>query len=72
MAVDDLPGSPNPTVNLSGIPASQDTFRSTRQFSVVDKVEGQERHISMALNRVIDHLVPWIRTLDKAHLLSFT
>src|SRR3989442_8587166 len=61
MAVDDLPRSANPTVDLGGIPASQDTFRSTCQFSVVDKIERQERHISMALNLGIDHVVPWIR-----------
>src|SRR5882762_2743115 len=61
MAVDDLPRPANPTVDLSGIPASQDTFRSTRQFSVIDKVERQEGHISMALNLGIDHLAPWIR-----------
>ncbi len=61
MAVDDLPRPANPTINLGGIPASQDTFRSTCQFSVVDKIERQERHISMALNLGIDHVVPWIR-----------
>jgi len=60
MAVDDLPRPANPTINLGGIPASQDTFRSTWQFSVVDKVEPQERHISMVLNLGIEHVVPWI------------
>src|SRR5713101_572522 len=61
MAVDYLPRPANPTVDLGGIPASNDTFRSIRQFSIVDKVERQERHISMALNLGIDHVVPWIR-----------
>jgi hypothetical protein len=61
MAVDDLPRPANPTVDLSGITASQDTFRIARQFSVVDKVESEERHISMTLNFGINHLVPWIR-----------
>src|SRR6266550_388499 len=61
MAVDDLPRPANPTVDLSGIPASPDMFRSTPQFSVIDKVERQEGHISMALNLGINHLVPWIR-----------
>jgi len=31
----------NPTIDLGGIPANQDTFRSIRQFSVIDKVECQ-------------------------------
>jgi hypothetical protein len=61
MAVDDLPRPATPTVDLSGIPASQDTFRSTRQFFVVDKVERQEHHVSMALNLGIDHLISRIR-----------
>src|SRR6266576_5519035 len=60
MAVDDLPRPGNPTVDLSGIPASQDTFRSTWQYSVIDKVEHQKGHISLALNLGINHLVPWI------------
>jgi hypothetical protein len=69
MAVDGLPRPANPTVDLSRILASQDTFRSPRHFSVVDKVEHQARHISMALNLGIDHLVPWIREpgLDFPH-----
>src|SRR5256884_284687 len=37
MAMDDLPRHANPTIDLGGIPASQDTFRSLRQFSVIDK-----------------------------------
>jgi hypothetical protein len=59
--MDDLPRPANPTIDLGGIPASQDTFRSIRQFSVIDKVECQERYISMTLNLGIDHVVPWIR-----------
>src|SRR5258708_37417087 len=50
MAIDDLPRPANSTIDLGGIPASQDTFRSIRQFSVIDKVECQERYISMTLN----------------------
>src|SRR6266850_7207062 len=61
MAMDDLPRPANPTIDLGGIPASQDTFRSIRQFSVIDKVEYQERYICMTLNLGIDHVVPWIR-----------
>src|SRR2546429_5353337 len=61
MAMDDLPRPANPTIDLGGIPASQDTFRSIRQFSVIDKVECQERYISMTPNIGIDHVVPWIR-----------
>jgi hypothetical protein len=61
MAMDDLPSPANPTISFGGIPASQDTFRSIRQFSVIDKVECQERYISMTLNLGIDHVVPWIR-----------
>src|SRR5438552_1065260 len=61
MAMDDLPRPANPTIDLGGIPASQDTFRSIRQLSVIDKVERQERYISMTLNLGIDHVVPWIR-----------
>src|SRR6267378_5783037 len=61
MAMDDLPRPTNPTIDLGGIPASQDTFRSIRQFSVIDKVECQKRYISMTLNLGIDHVVPWIR-----------
>ena len=49
---------PMRTVDLGGIPASQDTFRSIWQFSTVGKVERQERHISMAPNLGIDHVVP--------------
>jgi hypothetical protein len=60
MAMDGLPRPANPTIDLGGIPASQDTFRSIRQFSVIDKVECQERYISMTLNLGIDHVVPWI------------
>src|SRR5260370_3346780 len=59
--MDDLQRPANPTIDLGGIPASQDTFRSIRQFSVIDKVECQERYISMTLNLGIDHVVPWIR-----------
>ena len=59
MAMDDLPRPANPTIDLGGIPASQDTFRSIRQFSVIDKVECQKRYISMTLNLGIDHVVPW-------------
>jgi len=61
MAVDDLPRPANPTIDLGGIPASQDTFPSIRQFSVIDKVERQERYISMTLNLGIEHVAPWIR-----------
>ena len=61
MAVDDLPCPANPTIDLGGIPASQDTFRSIRQFSVIDKVECQKRYISKTLNFGIDHVVSWIR-----------
>src|SRR5882757_804803 len=61
MAMNDLPRPPNPTIDLGGIPASQDTFRRIRQFSVIDKVECQERYISMTLKLGIDHVVPWIR-----------
>src|SRR5258708_8122350 len=61
MAMDDLPRPANPTIDLGGIPASQDTFRSIRQFSVIDKVECQKRYISKTLNFGIDHVVSWIR-----------
>jgi hypothetical protein len=47
--MDDLPRPANPTIDLGGIPASQDTLRSIRQFSVIDKVECQERDIPMTL-----------------------
>src|SRR6266436_8845329 len=60
MAMDHLPRPANPTIDLGGIPASQDTFRTIRQFSVIDKVERQERYISMTLNLGIDHVVPCI------------
>src|SRR6266480_4930584 len=30
-----------------------------RQFSLIDKVDCQERYISMTLNLGIDHVVPW-------------
>src|SRR5438874_1897488 len=60
MAVDDLPRPATSTINLGGIPTSQDTFRSPWQLSVVDKIERQKRHIAMALNLGIDHVVPWI------------
>jgi len=43
MAVDDLPRPANPTINLGGIPASQDTFRSTRRFFVVELPSMDER-----------------------------
>ena len=64
MAVDDCARPANATVDLGGIPASQNTFRSIRQVSVVDKVERQERHISMALNLGVDYLVPAIDVSD--------
>jgi len=60
MAMDHLPRPANPTIDLGGIPATQDTFRSIRQFSVIDKFECQKRYISMTLNLGIDHVVPWI------------
>src|SRR6267143_3679967 len=62
MAMDDLPRPANPTIDLGGIPARQDTFRSILQFSIIDKVECQERYISMTLDLGIDHVVPWIRS----------
>src|SRR5204863_7610489 len=48
MAVDDLPFPVNPTVDFCRIPASQHAFRSIRQFSIIDKVERQERDIDLA------------------------
>lgn len=34
MAMDDLPRPANPTIDLRGIPASQDTFRTRLRLSV--------------------------------------
>src|SRR5688572_23940791 len=72
MTVDDLPRPVRPAVDLCGIPASQDTFRSPRRSSVIDKVERQERYISMTLHLGIDHVVPWmckrrLHTLHRRH-----
>jgi len=50
----------NPTIDLGGIPANQETFRRAfGSFPLIDKVDCQERYISMTLNLGIDHVVPW-------------
>src|SRR6266545_2495646 len=56
MAVDDLPFSSNPSVNLRRIPADDDRS-SIRAFCIADQIVGQHRYVTAALDLWADHLI---------------
>src|SRR5260370_17185811 len=56
MAVDDLPFSFNPPVDLRRIPADDDRF-SIRAFYIADQIVGQHRYVTEMLDLWADHLI---------------
>src|SRR5712691_2287392 len=57
MGVDDLPIPVDPPINLCTIPTNSHLFFSIRPFDSIDKVEGQDGNIAIALNLWINHFV---------------
>ena len=68
MTLDNLPLPVDATVDFGGVPLGEHGFRLTREPSIVNEVEGQERDITMALNIGLSVEKPQSVCVDPAFL----